>query len=182
MAAVISGIDDVLLEIGRMQAKVMHLKYSAVTIGIHGGGASRVAQPTPGMFVKNQRKAKRATNRQRKRTLSNLQLGWIHEFGAQGGRIPQRSFLRAPVDANHPRIEHACLLAVDAYMNRGKSVPSMLNDIGKEVRDVVVQAIDARIPPPNKPSTIRAKGSDVPLIATGQMRAAITWRRIGTTP
>lgn len=182
MAATLEGMDEVLLEVGRMQAKVLNLKYVAVTIGIHGGGTSRPMQPTPGMFVKNQRKAKRATNRQKKRTLSNLQLGWIHEFGAQGGHIPQRSFIRAPVDANHPRIERVCQFAVDAYMNRGKSAPSVLDSIGRGVRGVIVDAIDARIPPPNAASTIAAKGSDVPLIATGQMKAAITWRRVAMHP
>jgi len=102
-----------------------------------------------------------------------LEIGKIHEFGAPAANIPQRSFLRGPIDAAS---EHLYTIARNiAYQHWfGKvSAEKCVEVIGSAMQKVVVDAINAHIDPPNKPATVARKGSDVPLVETGQLRDSI---------
>lgn len=100
----------------------------------------------------------------------------IHEFGTLNGNIPERAALRTSV-----------IKSVDAYIDFNKvnfkrvlreqiSVDDALNLLGIKAASDVQNGIGNRTLEltPNKPSTIKSKGSDTPLIDTGQLRQSIT--------
>lgn len=95
----------------------------------------------------------------------------INELGLG---VPERSFLRSTIDAG--RGKYASLMrgiaraALDGKIDlkRGAKI------VGEVVVGDVKQSIGAGVPPPNAESTILAKGSSTPLIASGQMRGSIT--------
>lgn len=56
------------------------------------------------------------------------------------------------------------------------SLTRALGEVGTGLENAIVQKIQAGIPPPLQPETIRRKRSSKPLIDTGQMLASITHR------
>lgn len=109
--------------------------------------------------------------------LTNAQLGTIHEFGAPGAGIPERSFLRSTVENN--RTAYADLIAkgLDRVVRGALSVEQLLGLIGARVVADVKKTIRGHIAPPLKTATIRRKGSSTPLIGrTGQLINSITWQ------
>jgi len=98
----------------------------------------------------------------------------VNEFGSEDGRIPERSFLRATVDEN--RVKYAKILEVAALrLLDGESPDRAFGIVGMTVVADVQRRIRDRISPANAPSTIRQKGSDVPLIDTGRLRQSIDY-------
>lgn len=97
----------------------------------------------------------------------------INEFGMG---VPERSFLRSTIDAG--RGKYAKLLrGIGQAMVAGKISPSRgAALVGEIVVGDIKQTIADGVPPPNAESTIVAKGSSTPLIASGQLRGAITYR------
>jgi hypothetical protein len=94
-----------------------------------------------------------------------------NEFGTE--RIPERSFLRTWYDENK---EQALIDArkLFAYITRkGGSLRNGLDQLGLRFVGQIQTRISSGIPPENADSTIRQKGSSVPLIATGQLRASV---------
>ena len=55
------------------------------------------------------------------------------------------------------------------------TLPRALGLLGARMSADMKMTIKNRIPPPLQPETIRRKGSDVPLIDTGQLINSITW-------
>lgn len=105
-------------------------------------------------------------------------IGAIHEFGVDEPpvKIPQRSWLRAPFDENRKKYE-ALLARLTRQMilgGKGMTMEQALGIVGLAAEEDIRKAIRAKIPPPLKTATIRAKGSDVPLLDTGQLIQSIT--------
>lgn len=102
-----------------------------------------------------------------------LEVAMWNEFGA--GHVPERSFIRAWFDEN----EDACGRAVVAMMRAvlagrytsKQAVELLAQRFVAEIQRRMAQGI----PPPNAPSTVAAKGSDKPLIDTGQLRSSISY-------
>lgn len=113
---------------------------------------------------------KGATESGQRKTVAEV--GAVHEFG--GGRIPQRSFLRATVDKHAARYRKL-LKGVGLAVIDGKTdIPTGLGLVGEQAVGDVKQRIADGIPPPNAASTIRRKKSSKPLIHHGQLRNSIT--------
>lgn len=103
-------------------------------------------------------------------------LGSVHEYGSDNtpAPIPERSFIRSTVDEQRAEIDRK--LAAAALAVEGGSDP---------VRELAIVglwfqgAIQAKITNgpfvPNAPLTIALKGSSVPLIDTGRLRASISF-------
>lgn len=106
---------------------------------------------------------------------TNADVASWNEFGT--AHIPERSFVRATIDINEPR-----LLQLSAQLGQGvlaeKFTPAQaLGLLGEEARGMMIERINAHIPPPNAPSTIKRKGSSTPLIAqSGQLKNSITFK------
>jgi len=96
-----------------------------------------------------------------------------NEFGTS--RIPERSFLRDTVD-----IERAKIVAFARKQSRSVLEGKMdgrtaLERLGLMTQGLIQARIAAGIEPENKPATVAAKKSSKPLIATGQLRASISY-------
>lgn len=110
--------------------------------------------------------------------LTNVELGMIHEFGAPSRGIPERSWIRSTFDAM--RSEHLALirkLVVGIY-DQKISPKQALGLIGAKVAADIKKRVTTGegIPPPLAEETTRRKGSDRPLVDTGRMVGAVSWR------
>ena len=106
--------------------------------------------------------------------LTNGELALIHEFGTADGRIPSRSFMRAPFDANKSRYIEMLRKLLKAVYEGKATVPQVLGIVAMKMASDQQAAIRAGIPPPLKLKTIARKGSSKPLIDTGQLIRSIT--------
>jgi len=98
----------------------------------------------------------------------------FHEFGT--ATIPQRSFIRAWYDENL-EANKTIWRAVMARAMRGEITREQgLNQLGALFVGQIQKRIADGIPPELAESTIRQKGSSVPLIDTGQLRSSITYQ------
>jgi len=136
--------------------------------------------------------------------LTLAQLAGIHEFGtvihqparrvkrtvgkgkkkrsveyARGARtivIPARSSLRDTVDIYQEPIARREVLLSQGVLFGKFTLLGGLELFGMYVVGLIRQRMANGIPPPNRPSTIARKGSSKPLIDTGELRNAITWK------
>jgi phage gpG-like protein len=103
----------------------------------------------------------------------------VHEFGDPSANIPERSFIRATVDAQAKKYRAYISKGIDqelAQTVRSGSVPTQsltLKRVGLMVEGDIKKRIAQGIAPPNAPATIARKGSSKPLIDSGQLRASI---------
>src|SRR6185436_644050 len=89
---------------------------------------------------------------------------------------PERSWLRAWFEANR-EIGTKKLTELLAQVAAGKLTKKQaLEQFGAWAQGGIQQRIADGIGPANAPSTIEAKGSDKPLINTGQFRASIHFK------
>ena len=96
-----------------------------------------------------------------------------NEFGTD--HIPERSFIRAWFDENAAKTKEAVRLMLIA-VKQGKYTPEQaLELIAQRFVAEIQKRMAEGIPPPNAPATIEMKGSDKPLIDTGQLRSSITY-------
>ena len=104
--------------------------------------------------------------------ISVVEVAAINEFGT--ARIPERSFLRVPLNQSRDKLgkalEHAAKSMID-----GKSDFTAMSQVGAMGAAICQEAISNGIAPANKPSTIQKKGSSTPLIDTGNLRQSITY-------
>lgn len=105
--------------------------------------------------------------------LSNVEIGAVHEFGAPSRGIEQRSFIRGYVIENEREI-HDLQRKFAREIIKGMPVKQALKQLGAVIEGGIKERIANRIPPPLWAQTVERKGSDVPLINTGQLRSSIT--------
>jgi hypothetical protein len=111
--------------------------------------------------------------------LTNAQLAAIHEFGAPGANVPERSFIRSTVDAK--RHEYTASLipsllksVVSSRISVFQAFELFGQRLAADIRARITQGDG--IPPPLAAATIAAKGSSRPLVDTGRLLAAITYK------
>lgn len=97
--------------------------------------------------------------------------------------MPERPFMRLALRQNKDK--YASMLGTEARsvlrtIIRGGDAASAkkraLRRLGVEAQGDIRESITDLSSPPNSPLTIQLKGSSSPLIDTGQMRKAVTWR------
>jgi len=90
--------------------------------------------------------------------------------------IPERSYLRAWFDENVDALQATMERLIGQVVEGKISGRAALETIGGYVvTHIQAYMVDLKTPP-NAPSTIARKGSSNPLIDTGQLKDAITWR------
>jgi len=95
------------------------------------------------------------------------------------GHHPERSYLRAWFDENVDVLQATMERLIGQVVEGKISGRAALETIGGYVvTHVQAYMVDLKTPP-NAPSTIARKGSSNPLIDTGQLKDAITWRVVG---
>ena len=108
--------------------------------------------------------------------LTNAELGAIHEFGSFTKRIPARSFLRMPIHQESKRIAIEAGKGSKSMVEKGNMV-GVLKNIGIACEAAIQRAFASMgfgQWKPDKPATIRRKGSASPLIDTAQLRRSIS--------
>lgn len=108
---------------------------------------------------------------------------WNH-YGTRGGRsgggwggpIPARPFLLNSVTRHADKYKEALRVSAKPILRGTQTVPAVLTRLGILAADDIKQEIVNTLSPPNSPTTIRMKGSSHPLIDTGELRNAATWK------
>lgn len=106
--------------------------------------------------------------------------GADNEFGVPG-RIPERSFLRMPIE------KKASTISSNVKVNQGErirqgDIRGVFEDIGLACESAIQEAFDTRgfgTWKENAEFTIIQKGSDAPLIDEGLLRRSVTSKVIG---
>ena len=96
-----------------------------------------------------------------------------NEFGTRDG-VPERPFMRNAVRETESRLGRIAAQGIDS-MNP-TITDKVANELGAAMADGIQRSIVSLRQPPNSPFTIRMKGSSNPLIDTGTMLRAVTWR------
>lgn len=118
-----------------------------------------------------------------------IQVGIIHEFGSPARGIPQRSFLRAPMKMNKDKIKRLIFKEYNKVVDGKTNVNTALNALGAYGESLSVASFRKNDWKPNAPITVeggwmskggkafkvKGKGSNTPLVDTGQLRQAITY-------
>lgn len=144
-----------------------------VRVGILDDAPKREA-PRRGSQSKKARTRAQAAAKASRRTLSLLEVAVVHEFGA--GPVPQRSFIRATIDAHKADIEAELKNLARGVVSGKIDARGALNLLGAKVAGWCQSRIASGIAPALKAETVRRKGSSKPLVNTGQLKSAITWR------
>jgi hypothetical protein len=101
-------------------------------------------------------------------------IGAFHEFGTQ--TVPQRSFIRGWFDERQDFIAETLRKQLAQVAAGKRPIEQAAERIALAFEGDVKARIARNIPPPLAPATIKAKGSSVTLIDTGQVRASIRGR------
>lgn len=107
--------------------------------------------------------------------IDNPTLGAIHEFGSSDGHIPERSFIRATVDANVDKYRRLMSRLLSRVVMGYLEDRKVLSILGARIRADIVNRINAGIEPKLADSTADKKGSSKPLIDTGNLKRSINY-------
>jgi hypothetical protein len=131
--------------------------------------------------------------------MNNAEIAALHEFGSEDGKIPERSFLRSTLNENRAKYVLMLKALLKRLYSQEITVERVLGIMGAQLAADVKKKITAgEIKPPNAPATVARKlglkkdgggrlrggdgrftkgdGTTRPLVDTGQMVRAITWR------
>lgn len=90
--------------------------------------------------------------------------------------IPERSFIRSGFDEQKDRYEERAAKMLDRVLHLAMPVDTFFNTLGEYITgQLQTYLTDIRMPL-NHPFTVAKKGSTNPLIDSGRMRQAITYR------
>lgn len=109
--------------------------------------------------------------------LSNATIGFKHEFGSVSENIPIRSFLRMPLTTHSNEIEDVLKTKTAKNMVDKKGIKALITLLGVKGEAIVQEAFASRgfgTWAKNSAYTIAKKGSDSPLVDTGELRKTIT--------
>lgn len=96
--------------------------------------------------------------------------------GGWGGPIPERPFLRNAMRSNQSAYRTAMKSSAAKLLSGKADLRQTLSKLGIRAQGDVQAEITALTSPENSEVTIALKGSSKPLIDTGEMRAAVTWK------
>lgn len=103
-----------------------------------------------------------------------VEVAYVHEFGAPGAGIPQRSFIRATLDEKADELRALQAKLAERVVAGKLAMRVAAEQLGLKAKGWIQQRMARNIPPPLAAETIARKGSSVALIDTGQMRSAVT--------
>lgn len=106
-------------------------------------------------------------------------IAFLNEFGHKardGSQVPERPFMRNALKKYQESFLKESAQRIKAIMQSSLSLDSYLNEMGKFWQDRIKYSIAEFNNPRNKPSTIKRKGFDDPLIHTGLMLATVKYK------
>lgn len=98
-----------------------------------------------------------------------------HEFGFPAEKIPERPFLRVGAANGIPEYVAITAAYLPRVLDEQIGIEKLLEALGTSAVGHIQQQIRNGTYKPNSPYTIRLKGSDKPLVDTGQMVQSVTW-------
>ena len=115
---------------------------------------------------------------------SNIEKAIYNEFGTRGGAsgggwggpIPERPFMRNAMRDNRGKYMAAMKTSAAKIIRGETGMLTVLNKLGIAAQGDIQGEITSLTTPPNSPVTIALKGSSNPLIDTGEMRSAVSWK------
>lgn len=96
--------------------------------------------------------------------------------GGWGGPIPERPFMRNALRANRGKYQDAMRSSAVKILRGSTSLTVVMSKLGIVAQGDIQAEITSLSSPPNSPVTIALKGSSNPLIDTGEMRGAVTYK------
>lgn len=99
----------------------------------------------------------------------------VNNFGSADGVIPPRPFLAPAIEKGAPQYRRLTEVMLPKVLSGEMEMRTMLEMMGNLAEGHVKQEITDLKIPPNAASTIAAKGSDNPLIDTGNLRQSIRY-------
>lgn len=118
--------------------------------------------------------APKRTRRGGRSKLSLVAVAALHEFGTK--RIPKRSFIRGTVEQRATDIQKLQRAIAVRVLGGKISGAQGAAQFGAKMVGWIQTRMSIGIGPPNAASTIARKRSSKPLINTGQLRSAVTWK------
>jgi hypothetical protein len=108
--------------------------------------------------------------------ITNAELGYLQETGSPANHIPARPFLVPGVVKVQAAAAVILRKGAEATLDQGQPVETALDKAGTLAENAVKRMFTAADNgwAPNAPSTVARKGSDRPLIDTGELRRSIT--------
>lgn len=101
---------------------------------------------------------------------SLVEVAAYNEFGTSD--TPARPFMKQSFENNEKQLRNACI-TLEKKIVEGGTAQEALQKLGAVAKGIVQKEIRNGTFEPNKPSTIKRKGSDHPLIDTGHMRQSV---------
>lgn len=99
------------------------------------------------------------------------------EFNELGtSKIPARPWMSTAAAKNEPKYQQIAERQGKRIVDGQTTVAAAASSIGIEARNDLIQSIQDGDWAPNAPATVKAKGSSRPLVDTGAMQRAITFR------
>lgn len=113
------------------------------------------------------------------KSMTNVEIGVIHEFGSASQNTPPRSFLRMPLEEKSDIITEAGSDKGDLVteLAGGGGINAAVERMGLAAEAIIQDAFSSNgfgKWAANSQATIARKGSSAPLIDTGQLRRAVT--------
>ncbi|KQV83241.1 hypothetical protein [Rhizobium sp. Root1220] len=96
--------------------------------------------------------------------------------GGWGGPIPERPFMRNAIRENRGKYRDAMRSSAAKILTGKTGLRTVLSKLGITAQGDIQAEITSLQSPPNSPVTIAIKGSSNPLISSGEMRGAVTWK------
>lgn len=114
----------------------------------------------------------------------NIQKAIWQEFGTAGGAsgggwggpIPERPFFRNAIRDNTGKYKQAMATSAAKILRGETAMVTVLNKLGIAAQADIQGSITSLMSPPLSPVTIARKKSSKPLVDSGAMRAAVTWK------
>ena len=96
--------------------------------------------------------------------------------GGWGGPVPARPFLTNAMRDNRLKYRSAMRASAAKILTGQVTIRATFNKLGEMAQGDVYASINSLSSPPNSPVTVALKGRSKPLIDTGEMRQAVTWK------
>ncbi|MGZ2501744.1 hypothetical protein EHI47_11700 [Rhizobium leguminosarum] len=96
--------------------------------------------------------------------------------GGWGGPIPERPFMRNAMRSNQIRYVNAMRSSAAKIVRGETTLGTTMQKLGIFAQGHIQAEITSLMSPSNSPVTIALKGSSKPLIDSGEMRGAVTWK------
>ncbi|MDE0922385.1 hypothetical protein [Aurantimonas coralicida] len=119
-----------------------------------------------------------------------IKIGIYNEFGTRGsgkgfstprgggfgGPVPERPFMRNAMRSNRGKYQRMMSKSAKLLLSGSTSMTAVLRSLGVLAQGDIQDEIMSLKSPANAPLTIALKGSANPLVDTGGLHGAITWK------